>query len=345
MKSSGFFTTVAILTIFSTTCSFSQDNFGDLLHEEVGESKILMGEYIAPLMKATSLGLNQGWYNTAKPHKTLGFDLTVSVSGMKIPDSDKFFNVENLGLTHFSLNQDSPDYPNAPTIFGGEREPEYLYRSDPDDPSTEETFTGPPGLDLKENIKTNMWPVPIVNLGIGLPKNTDLKVRFVPSVDIGSNGSFKMWGVGVMHDVKQYIPGIKLLPFDLSGFFGYTKLDLRYSLADNNINGENQRGELGMSATTIQAVVSKKFAVLTIYGGFGYNIARSNLAVRGTYDINDDGDTNDSFEVNPVELDFSASGLRGTAGLRLKLAVITLHADYTLQKYKALNVGFGINVR
>lgn len=344
MKKSGFFTTVAILTFFCTA-GFSQDNFGEFLHEEVAESKALMGAYISPLMKATSLGLNQGWYNTAKAHKTLGFDLTISVSGMTIPESDKFFNVENLKLSHFSLSQDSPDYPNAPTIFGGEREPEYLYRSDPDDPSTEEAFTGPPGLDLKENIKTNMWPVPIVNLGIGLPKNTDLKVRYVPSIDIGDNGTFNMWGVGVMHDIKQYIPGIKLLPFDLSGFFGYTKLDLTYDLSDNDIAGENQRGELGMSATTIQAVASKKFAVLTLYGGVGYNIAKSNLALKGTYDINDDGDTNDNFETNPLELDFSASGLRATAGLRLKLAVFTFHADYTVQKYKALNVGFGINVR
>ena len=185
----------------------------------------------------------------------------------------------------------------------------------------------------------------MANVGIGLAKNTDLKIRFVPSINIGDDGSFKMWGVGVMHDVKQWIPGIKLLPFDLSGFFGYTRFDLNYDLTDGEITGENQRGELSMSATTIQAVISKKIAVLTVYGGVGYNIAKSNLALKGTFDINDDGDTADNFETNPLEMDFSASGLRATAGLRVKLAVITLHADYTVQKYKALNVGFGINVR
>ena len=48
---------------------------------------------------------------------------------------------------------------------------------------------------------------------------------------------------------------------------------------------------------------------------------------------------------DPVKFDVGSSGPRFTAGMRLKLAVITFHADYTIQKYKALSVGFGINVR
>ena len=34
-----------------------------------------------------------------------------------------------------------------------------------------------------------------------------------------------------------------------------------------------------------------------------------------------------------------------TAGMRLKLAIFTLHADYTVQKYDVLTVGFGFSVR
>src|SRR5688500_2603343 len=99
-----------------------------------------------------------------------------------------------------------------------------------------------------------------------------------------------------------------------------------------------------MSATTVQGVISKKFSVITFYGGLGYNIANSNLAMKGSYDINDDGVIGAN-ESDPLDLKFSASGFRTTAGFRLKLAVITLHADYTLQKYKALTVGLGISVR
>jgi hypothetical protein len=331
-------------TLISWNAS-SQDNIGDLLKDEIAESKVLIGEYISPLMKSVSLGLNQGWYNTAKPHKLLGVDLTTSVSVMRIPNSEAYFNVENLGLKHYSLDPDSRDFPNAPTIFGDDRSPSFLYRENPNDPGTEQSFSGPSGLGLKKKIGSNIMPVPMVHLGIGLPKGTDLKIRFVPSIRIGSNGEFNMWGVGVLHDVKQHIPGIKLFPFDLAAFIGHTRMDMEYRQDENEIPGENQRAEMRMSATTIQGLLSKKFSILTLYGGVGVNIAKSTMGLKGTYDINNDGDTLDPNERDPLDLRFAASGVRATAGFRLKLAVFTLHADYTVQKYKALNVGFGISVR
>ena len=66
--------------------------------------------------------------------------------------------------------------------------------------------------------------------------------------------------------------------------------------------------------------------------------------MKGPYDINEDGVAGTN-EVDPLDLKFAASGFRSTAGFRLKLAVLTLHADYTLQKYKCLTVGLGISVR
>ncbi len=55
---------------------------------------------------------------------------------------------------------------------------------------------------------------PTAQLSLGIYKNTDLKVRYLP--EISSNDTkIKAFGVGVMHDVKQHIPGIGILPFDL----------------------------------------------------------------------------------------------------------------------------------
>jgi hypothetical protein len=64
----------------------------------------------------------------------------------------------------------------------------------------------------------------------------------------------------------------------------------------------------------------------------------------GKWDVDNNG-TYDAKEIDPIDMKYSASGPRVGAGFRLKLAVFTLHADYTLQKYNALTVGFGINVR
>jgi hypothetical protein len=326
----------------------AQEDFNQFLQNDIEESKILLGEYISPFMKSVSLGLNQGWYNTAKNHKLLGVDLTVTVSAMTIPDDQTLINIKGLGLQSFDVASDNAYGDFSPTVFGPKGSSSLIYkrRDSQGNVIAEEPFEGPEGLGMKDEIGKNFMPVPIAHLGIGLPKNTELKIRFVPSIDLNGKGDFNMWGLGVMHDVKQWIPGIKLLPLDLAGFVGFTKMDLVYRPdPSEDVAGEDQRSELSLSATTIQVLVSKKFSVLTLYGGVGYNIAKSKLALKGTYDINDDGDTDDASEVNPFDFSYSASGPRATAGFRLKLAVLTLHADYSFQKYKALSVGVGISVR
>jgi hypothetical protein len=334
---------------FLSVEAFAQDGFSSFIKEDLEDSKKLMQAYITPFMKGANLALNQGWYNTAKTHKMFGLDVTTSISFMTIPKNEMFFNVDDLKLNHFRLadpnNPDdgdpSPDFPNAPTILGPDRTPKFIYT---DEDGVNQSFDGPSGVDLKGNIKMAKLPVPMVNLGFSLPLGTDLKIRFAPTVKLGSDGEFKFWGVGVMHDIKQYIPGIKLTPFDLAAFVGYTQMDVEYRETSGNIPGEGKKAVMKMSGTTIQVVISKKFSLLTLYGATGYNIAKSELGIKGKYDIDENGEYT-SNEIDPVNLDFTASGPRLTGGLRLQLIkVITLHADYTLQKYNSLNVGFGISV-
>lgn len=320
--------------------SFGQDDLEELLKESFEDGGKLIHAYVNPFMKSVSLGLNQGWYNTAKPHKIAGVDLTITANAMTIPRSDLFFDATKLGLEVIQLHNSSPDYPLAPTILGPDRAPTFSYTDE--DTGFTETEEGIGGIDLEEELGKNWVPVPMAQIGFGLPKGTDLKIRYTPTIDLGDDSSLKIFGIGVMHDVKQWIPGIKLLPFDLSGFVGYTKFKMETYLAAED--HPDQMGLFEMNATTIQGLISKKFSVITFYGGVGYNIAKSNLALKGSYDINEDNQVS-ADEKDPVDLKFAASGFRTTAGMRLKLAVLTLHADYTLQKYKCLTVGLGISVR
>lgn len=336
-----------ILILISTTSYsvWAQGDLDELLKGSVEDASKLLDGYTKPALKAFGYGLNQGWYNTAKPHKTLGVDLTVSVSAVSIPNSDLFYTVNNNELSSLDLvsvngQAVAPGTGSAqvPTIFGPDTPPTYESRS------TGAQFEAPGGADLKNEIGIQAMPVPVAHLGIGLPKGFDLKIRFVPTVSIGDDAKFDLFGVGVMHDVKQYIPGIKNLPFDLSGFVGYTNMKLISNL--DVTTGNDQRAEFKSSATTIQALVSKKISVLTVYGGIGYNIAKTKIAMLGSYEFEDEFGYPITV-TDPITLSSDASGMRATAGLRLKLAVITLHGDYTVQKdnFNTLTVGFGINVR
>lgn len=330
-----------MLAFTATTTTYAQDDIDKLIRESAADGEKLVGGYIGPAMKSFALGLNSGWYNTAKTHKLIGIDLTITVSAMRIPNKEMFYNVKDLQLESVTLDKGATGHPDeAPTIIGPGEAPTYRINR------TGDTFEGPEGLDLKGEIGKNWVPTPMVHLGIGLPKGTDLKLRFMPKIDLGDDGSANMFGIGVMHDIKQYLPGFKVIPFDLSAFVGYTHLKLQYAYVPDDIMTENPSAEMVMNATTIQGVISKKFSVLTLYGGLGYNIVKSSIGVKGKWDLNDNGTYETNFrEINPINIDFKTSGPRVTAGFRLKLAVITLHADYTLQKYNALTVGFGINVR
>jgi hypothetical protein len=331
-----------VLASLFTVSAQAQDDLDKLITEYKDDGTKLVEGYIDPFMKSLSLGLNQGWYNTAKPHKVAGLDLTITANAMYIPTSDKVYNVSNLNKIELAPGQSDFPNGNVPTIFGVEKSPVYQPKGSID---SSEQFDGPSGIDIKKNIGINALPVPMVQLGFGLPKGIDLKLRFFPKSKLGDDGTIQLYGIGVMHDVKQYIPGIKLLPFDLSVFAGYTHLGLNYNMS-GSVAGENQKAIYEVNSTTIQGIISKKVSVLTVYGSLGYNIAKSNLAIKGTYDTNDDGDTTDSTDQkDPLDSKFAASGMRVTGGLRLKLWVFTLHGDYTLQKYSCLSVGFGINIR
>ncbi|UII32987.1 hypothetical protein LVD17_03985 [Fulvivirga ulvae] len=326
----------------------AQDDLDKLLEAGLSDANLLIEGYVEPFMKGFGTSLGSGWYNTAKAHKSGGFDLTVTVNAAYVPDKDLLYDLNALNLSsNFSYDKDQ-----APTIFGtndAQQLPTYTVT----DPNTNESvsFDAPEGLNLKDEIGMQAVPVPMAQLGIGIIKNTDIKIRWTPEIEIDDNGTFKLIGFGIMHDVKQHIPGIKNLPFDLSAFVGYTSVstdvafDEEVNAGSGGVSTTNGLGVFDVNTLTVQGIISKKFSVLTLYGGLGFNRVRSELKLKGDYVVTDDFGVVDEVYTDPIDLSFKTGGPRLTAGMRLKLAIFTLHADYTVQKYDVLTVGFGFSVR
>lgn len=340
-------TLICALAFFGA--AHAQSDLDYLIKGSTEDANYLVKGYITPALNTVGYGLTQGWYNTAKPHKVLGFDLTITAATISIPSTDLTYRVENASLKNLAVTP----YPgataiNAPTIFGSSTAPKYqpLTTVNGTKIPSGQTIDGAPGLDLDVPVVGTAVPIPMVQLGIGLPKGTDVKLRFFPSTGLGTggkDGSVGMFGIGVLHDVKQYIPGVKELPFDLSAFVGYTKLNFDVNL--DPTNNPSQKASFASSATTIQGLISKKVSVLTFYGGLGFNFIGSDLNVKGTFDLDGNPTTTTDRVNDPVSISNSTSSASFTAGLRLKLAIFTFHGDYTFQKYNALTLGFGFNVR
>lgn len=321
----------------------AQNDVDVYLKAGLDDAKALTESYVSPFMKGFGYGINNGWYNTAKAHKSLGFDLTFTAHMVFVPKSSEFFTFDDSNYNNIRLANGESDQ--LATAFGSDEEgPLIEILGEPEsngDRNVVGSFNAIGGLGLKEEIGHNIVPVPMAQLGVGIIKNTDLKLRFIPKIDMG-DAEVSLWGVGVMHDVKQWIPGIKELPFDLSALVGYTKMTSTYDLQDLSNTGEGkQELSLVASGLTVQGLISKKFSVLTVYGALGYNKVDSSVKVSGSFDV--EGYTEPM--VNPIDLSFGDGSLRATAGFMVKLAIVTLHADYTLNKYPIVSAGLGFSVR
>ena len=158
-----------------------------------------------------------------------------------------------------------------------------------------------------------------------------------------------MFGFGIKHDILQWIPGDKVIPFDASVFFGYTSVNVNMDLDDGSGN-DDQEAVIKSKGYTFRALVSKKLLFFTPYVGLGYNSAQTDINVNGTYSY----ETQTAPGLPPVTTSIKdpvaltaddASGFVGNVGFRLKfLWVMAFSADYTFGAYSSATAGLGFSV-
>ena len=331
--------TSLLLSLYSYDSKAQYDDFdpGKIIAGAQADINYLAGGYLKPFGNALGIGLNNGWYQTAKPHKLGRFDLMITPSFVFVPSSDRNFTINNADLTQLELvNGTSAE---APTVFGtNSAGPTLRFK---DDQTT--TFNTPNGSGI------GFLPLPMAQLGVGLIKNTDLIIRYVPTVDIGDDGEVGMFGFGIKHDILQWIPGDKVIPFDASVFFGYTSVNVNMDLDDGSGN-DDQEAVIKSKGYTFRALVSKKLLFFTPYVGLGYNSAKTDINVNGTYSY----ETQTAPGLPPVTTSIKdpvaltaddASGFVGNLGFRLKfLWVMAFSADYTFGAYSSATAGLGFSV-
>ena len=289
---------------------------------EIQEVEQLLTSYISPLPQALGAGLNSAWWTTAKPHKKLGFDINLSITPIFIPDADKSFNIGNEGS--FKGGKTA-------TIFGGINDGGAVNYEDSIVPM-------PNGFGI------GFVATPMLQAGIGLPLKTEIDFRYSPKFKT-KYFNLGLIGLGVKHDLLQWIPVLNKLPIDLSVMAGHSQLNTRFDIQDQDI-------DLNVKATTINLLLSKKVALLTAYAGIGYNHTSSNIAItldeQNTSFLNS---INDLSNINLSELttiDFeNHTDLKANIGARLQLTLLTINTSYTVTQsgYKLFTAGIGVSLR
>ena len=297
-----------------------------IIGSDIAQGEKLIEAYFTPMAESFGAGLNNGWYNTAKPHSLGGFDLTFTVNTVIIPSSAKTFNIKDAGGTVFTSSTKTE----ASTIFGSSDPTPMTYNmSGPADQAIGQGDFNMPG-----GFKTPAMPLPMLQAGIGLIKNTAIDIRYMPMLNVGNNFNVNLFGIGLKHDLLQWIPVAgDAIPMSLSLQGGYTALNTELKISGQEVS-------LKTKATTINLVASKRLLMVTGYAGVGYNSSTTTFAADANFDLG-------GVQFNEkVSMDFeSNNNLRANVGFRFNITLVTIQADYTFSEYPTATLGLGVSLR
>lgn len=291
---------------------------------DIQDASNFLGAYFSPFSESIGAGLNRGWYNTAKPHKLAGFDVSLSINLITVSDELSSFDAN-------SLNNFSSSSSSTPTLLGSGEGATISYQGN--------EFVMP-----NQNINLKTIPIPTLNAGVGLIKGTEVNLRYIPSYnyDIGfvGKGSIELYGFGLKHDILQWLPLNKLLPFDLSFLGAFSQFNTSFEVESQSIR---QDVSLDIRATTFNLILSKKFSVVSAYASVGQNTVNSTFTGNTNFKLGSSSTLDFDLPLN-IELPKS-SEMQASAGVRFQFAIFTLYANQTFSSYPVTSAGIGLSFR
>ncbi|HIK63094.1 MAG TPA: hypothetical protein EYG01_03705, partial [Flavobacteriales bacterium] len=177
----------SLLTAVIGGASYGQS----ILANDIRQGEKLIEAYFTPMAESFGGSLNNGWYNTAKPHSLGGFDITFTLNTVIIPNTAETFNIKDAGGNTFTSNETE-----ASTIFGS-KETTTMYYNSVELPQGGGKFEMPGGFNIPA------MPLPMIQAGIGLIRNTAIDIRYMPMMNVGDNFNVNLFGIGLKHDLLQ----------------------------------------------------------------------------------------------------------------------------------------------
>ena len=208
------------ITIFLLCASASflvnAQDFGQILAASLPDANKYATEYMRPFGEAQIYNQSRGWFNTAKVHKRFGFDISISGQFAIIPSGKENFTFKNSDYSTLKLSGTLATSATLPTFMGGVTNQKLEVNTTANGQNVRAEFTAISGIgdDLKQSISfvPLAAPLPVVQVGVGVFKHTDVKVRYFPKTNF-SDVEIGVMGVAVQHEFSNYLPFIKKVPF------------------------------------------------------------------------------------------------------------------------------------
>lgn len=350
-----------MLTMLFVSQVSAQDEMTIFVNESAEDAENVMTAYGSPLLRSLGTNFNSGWINTADVKSFGEFDVQFVATGSFAPADEQTFRPVDFGLDDPETSHIFTEEEVLPTIFGEMQDAQVTVFAENEEGTSFEavgTYTIP-------TIEAGGAPLFMPHVSFGFVKGTEIMLRGLPPVDMPTyNGLEKLttsyFAFGFKHDIKQWIPGLSKAPFSWAIFAAFSNANMTYDgpfLVPEDIKNDivfaegfeeedydQQKMEFDSKGYAIGTMISKKFPVVTLFGGFEYNSSTTSMALKGAYPyVNFDGDFENVFDTMSIEADQSNFGI--SAGMRFKLSImsLTFAGMYVPDGYSSVTaaVGFG----
>lgn len=354
---------IFILLVFRT--NLQAQNLENILAAGKEDASTYLGAYMQPIFKGLIYNLNGGWYHSGKTHKKYGFDITISANASFVPQKEKNFVFNNLDYTVLELGSTNTSA-NLPSVMG-QTSTQIIEVKVPLDAAgniipvgsnilpTKFKVTSFETLDgIEDELPVSAVPAAMIQVGLGLPSKTDIKLRFVPAINAGDDVTFNLFGIGLQHNLLQHFSVADRVPlFDLSILGAFTTSTTIYAPKDSS-TGINQESTIKINAYTTQLIGNLDLKIISFYAGIGYTAGNATMQVKGDYTYTYDFESvtgvplgnsiTETFH-DPIDVNYDLSSVKGTIGARLNLAWLKIFADYSFQGYNTVNAGISLSFR
>ncbi|MBC8146882.1 MAG: hypothetical protein H8E98_02720, partial [Bacteroidetes bacterium] len=194
-------------------------------------------------------------------------------------------------------------------------------------------------------------------INLGLFKGTEVMVRYIPNVKIG-NFERTGFGVGIKHDIFQWIPVVKEMPISVCfvGTYSKSNLTMKSNILAPHVGIPNpspadyttQSIEFNNSGWSSGVAISKKLPVLTFFGGLHFSHSTSSIGLYGPYPILLPNSTTGAIEtsnlIDPIDIESKHNQFGINGGMRIKMGImhLTLSGCYAPGGYSSATLAWGI---
>lgn len=236
----------------------------------------ILDHYNDPAAEASVMQTGAGWFHTAKSLEKFKVNVAVGMSGLPFPKSKQNFSVRESDFINLDIRDG--DRASIPTALGGQRRVFFDFMIDG------ETYE----FQAFSGLNTDFFAFPYIQSQVGLWKETEVSLRFVPQITI-ERSSYAVYGLGVKHNLSQYFYK-EQRGFDLAFYTNYSLTDLNLGY-DEPLDLEPSDGGAPLAIVdgslidfhSINAglVASKDFKQWTFSSALNYNTSWVNYSLTG----------------------------------------------------------------